>query len=162
MTGLTIPPWKFFFAKRYIWRLPGYTWGIHLAWLTYILDTPKKYIWEYSWGTVKYDFRMIDKIWIVESSKIWIFQGHVQYSMNISRYVSKRYEFSSVMSELCKVKYDNYFWPLDRNICYCKKVWHKLSNVWIKSSNIWANVQKCLNWVQIRLKWIHKCLDLVQ
>ena len=27
MTGLTIPPMKIFFPKRYIWRLLGYTWA---------------------------------------------------------------------------------------------------------------------------------------
>ena len=27
MTGLTIPSMKIFFTKRYIWRLPGYTWA---------------------------------------------------------------------------------------------------------------------------------------
>ena len=41
-------------------------------------------------GTVKYEFRMIDKVWIIVLSKIliivlskiWVFQGGVQQTMN--------------------------------------------------------------------------------
>ena len=45
MTGLTIPPMKIFFPKRYIWRLLGYTWARNP--LSGTLFRPFRCIWQH-------------------------------------------------------------------------------------------------------------------
>ena len=88
---------------------------------------------------------MFNKVWIVVLSKIWMFQGGVQESMNISGNGSKRYELRSVKYESWSVKYDKFLEHFLSNMRYLNKIWAMVSKVWVVVSKIWCMVQQSMS-----------------
>ena len=91
---------------------------------------------------------MFNKVWIVVLSKIWMFQGDVQESMNISGNGSKRYELRSVKYESWSVKYDKFLEQFLSNMRYLNKIWAMVSKVWVVVSKIWCMVQQSMSFYE--------------